>query len=440
LGYAANAQTNDCEPQITITCPADASLECGSAITPEDLGYPLISSNDCVGDLEITFMDNNVSNDDCPQVIARTWMASDGDNTEMCTQMITISDTEDPVFTSFPEDMILECGEVGLTNEEIIDYLNQNVPFPTFEDCSAVLTEVIIEAQEGPFTCPVVGICTKEIILTDACGNQTSQTLTLTIQDTEGPIFEYNDEIVVSCLEEVPAPELLEAYDACSQLSYPAELFTTNNGELTDTCNLAIADTDEGDVWALWLPVLAQDGSTTTANFMFDANGGSFDQFADGTAHLYGNLYNDENPTQGFVLDLWLQGKADWATWSGLERSYKDDLGCAQPDLYEDWTYYEMVDGFSTATGTGDLAGDVLYLDHMPSNYYFGFQIGEGANNKNCNYGLSGWFTYSGFVDGMAVQGHGDVNVDAECGPVNEQDCAHNTEFTYFYRAQDECG
>jgi hypothetical protein len=104
------------------------------------------------------------------------------------------------------------------------------------------------------------------------------------------------------------------------------------------------------------------------------------------------------------------------------------------------WSYYELVGGFSTMTGAGDLAGDVLYVYHMPADYYFGFQVGIGANNKNCNNGLSGWFTYEGFVDGEQVEGHGDVNTDAECEPKNDGDCIHNTSFTQFYRAVDACG
>ena len=100
----------------------------------------------------------------------------------------------------------------------------------------------------------------------------------------------------------------------------------------------------------------------------------------------------------------------------------------------------KLVNGFSTLTGTGDFAGDELYLSHNPGSYLFGFQCGLGANNKNANEGFSGWFHYEGFIDGEAVSGNGDVNVDKECEEVGLEDCIHNTEFTYLYRATDECG
>ncbi|MDP4826835.1 MAG: hypothetical protein NWR73_04060, partial [Flavobacteriales bacterium] len=83
-----------CSPEITISCPADVTVECGTDISPESLNLlPLIETSDCVGDLTISFMDNQISNNSCPLVIARTWIATDGETTEMCTQTITVQDT-----------------------------------------------------------------------------------------------------------------------------------------------------------------------------------------------------------------------------------------------------------------------------------------------------------------------------------------------------------
>jgi hypothetical protein len=72
-----------------------------------------------------------------------------------------------------------------------------------------------------------------------------------------------------------------------------------------------------------------------------------------------------------------------------------------------------MIDG--SASGTGDYAGSELALTHQPSSGYFGFQIGEGANNKNGNYGFSGWVYYSGTFQGEAAMGSGDVFGDLDC-------------------------
>jgi hypothetical protein len=429
-----------CTPELSIECPGDATVECGSSIDPIDLGMAVAFGTDCTDEIIVSFSDNQISNDSCPLIIARTWTATAGDLVEMCTQIITVEDTQAPFITSFPEDFNVECGLFD-EEDEMIEYLNANVPFPTAEDgCDSELAVDVQYEFIGSDECPIAGWCLKHVTFTDDCGHSVTQTLTVTLIDTEGPEFEeYENPILVSCLEEVPGPQDLMAYDDCMNSYVDVETFESNVGELTDTCNLSVA-IGPGDDWALWLPILAANGDVSSANFVFDENGGQFETYNDNTAHLTGTVINDQNASESFVLDFWFENKADWATWSSMGRSYKDDLGCAQPDLYESWNYYELVNGFSSATGQGDLAGDVLYFYHMPSNYYFGFQVGQGANNKNCNYGMSGWFTYYGFAGGEYVQGNGDINVDAECGPVNEFDCIHKTEFTYLYRAEDECG
>ena len=61
----------------------------------------------------------------------------------------------------------------------------------------------------------------------------------------------------------------------------------------------------------------------------------------------------------------------------------------------------------------GDLEGTLLTINHAPSSEYFGFQVGEMANDRNCNYGAGGWFSYSGTLAGQLNQGaQGDVLLD----------------------------
>ncbi|MFZ6051997.1 HYR-like domain-containing protein, partial [Halocola ammonii] len=322
-----------------------------------------------------------------------------------------------------PEDAVVECGD-DISVESLGD-----VSFESSCDGEAVV-EVSEVYTEG---CPAI----LERTFTVSVGDLSeSCTQTIEIFDLDAPeLDEFVAELTVSCLEEVPAPEQLSATDACSEESVEVEAFESNTGELISTCDLSTAFGPGAD-WSVWLDDFSYASSD---HFVWDANGGTFDQFADGTAHLYGTVVNDMNPSESFYVDFWFQNASDWDTWSGMGRLYKDDLGIAGTN-YEDWTYYEMADGFSTLTGLGDFAGDVLNFYHMPSDYTFGFQIGEAANNKNTNYGLSGWFTYTGTVDGQYVEGHGDVNVDAECEEQQESDCPNNTEFTYLYRASDDCG
>ncbi len=431
-----------CEPSIAIECPADATIECGSEDSPEALGFPSIETSECTAEVEVTYMDDVISDDNCPTVIARTWMATDGTVTELCTQTITVEDTQAPVFVIFPEDMTIGCEE-GQTAEDVLAYLDENVPFPTIEDCNNFTTETIVELQNEGLDCPVIAVCTKTIVATDECGNAASQTLTITIEDTTAPIIEGVEPLIeVSCIEEVPGPVMAEAYDECSDELVEVETFESNTGQLVETC-VATTSFAPGDDWAVWLPTLEVLGLTATDDFVPSGDGLTFEVYADGTAHLFGLVENNTDASQKWEVSIWLENQRDWDEWSGLGRSYKDSFGFAEAggDLWTTWNFYELVNGFSVLTGADALAGSVLYLEHMPANFYHGFQCGEAANDRNANFGMSGWFTFSGQVSGEYIEGHGDVNVDKECTPVdNPDDCPNTDEFTYLYRAEDACG
>jgi len=134
-----------------------------------------------------------------------------------------------------------------------------------------------------------------------------------------------------------------------------------------------------------------------------------------------------------------------------LAKSYKDDYGVVGLN-YLDWTYYIMTAGQATLTGTGDYAGSLLNLAHAPSNYYYGYQVGMGANNTNADYGNGGWFEFTGdlVVGGSttAVTGFGDLAFDADCCPRYEilrtytaTDCSGNeTTVSYTVSFEDISG
>ncbi|MFY7706557.1 MAG: T9SS type A sorting domain-containing protein [Flavobacteriales bacterium] len=327
-------------------------------------------------------------------------------------------------------DVMVECGQennLEITGSPEVDLNTCN------DDEVATLTAFNSEV--------IINNCTRVITRTWVAtyGDLVATCIqTITVVDTTAPVISGVEPVItVECLESVPVPAEASALDACSGV-VDITSFQSNSGELISSCDLSTAFGPGAD-WAIWLPTLYELGYAASTQFNFVGDG-SFDQFVDGTAHLYGTIANNVNPNQQFVVDFWFENKSNWEEWSALGRSYKDDLNCVTSGQNEDWTYYEMVNNFSSMTGAGDYAGDVLYFQHMPINYYFGLQIGQGANNKNCNFGLSTWFYFNGFMDGNAINGLGDVNADASCEPNLEQDCVHNTSFTYLYRAQDNCG
>lgn len=330
-----------------------------------------------------------------------------------------------------PADVSVECG-TDINNYDLVGY-----PSVEFNDCGDLVI-VALDAEVFSNNCLWIISRTWTASVGDVVLDISVQTIT--IEDNTGPVISgVTPEITVQCIEDLPAPESATAVDGCGSAS-TVEVFTSQTGEPIHSCCLSTAY-GPGSDWSIWLPLLSSDGCCfNSANWVFDGCG-YLDQFADGTAHIHGTVYNVADPAQQFVVSLWLQNRADWATWSGLGRGYRDDLGCATSGQYMDWSYWTLVNGFSTLTGAGSLTGDILYLSHSPASYYFGFQAGQGANNRNCNNGLYGGFTYTGTLGGDAICcHHGDLNVDmTNCQDIDDGECVNSSSFSRFYRSIDGC-
>ncbi|NQX92294.1 MAG: LamG domain-containing protein, partial [Flavobacteriales bacterium] len=166
------------------------------------------------------------------------------------------------------------------------------------------------------------------------------------------------------------------------------------------------------DERALWLPNLP-DG--VFRKFEFDEDGGHFEVFPDGTAHIYGNTINLETPEYGWYIDVWLTDKMDWDEWSALGRNWKGNANIVG-DLYQTWDYYILdPERENKLVGTGLYEGSQLDLTHRPADYEYGFQVGLAANDQNAEPGMSCWFDYTGTIDGEEVSHHGDINLEGGC-------------------------
>ncbi|MDG1260554.1 MAG: hypothetical protein P8O05_02240, partial [Flavobacteriales bacterium] len=465
----ACGNTSNCIQNIVINdfvspvifCPADITVECVESLDPSNTGQAT-AEDDC-SIPSISFSDSDIT-DGCPYSFERTWTALDPcGNETSCVQTITVVDTGVPEIIMPPLYYSLEWSvfngnfiEDFLEGELDLDDLAALYPlfneqleaqgyfYPTATDaCDTEVVPFYNQSIQGPesLDCPMVARVVWSFQASDDCGNMTDvYDVVCEFFDTTAPEFtNLPEDVTVECIEDVTGPADVNAEDACADV-VSIDVFSSETGYPINEC-IASTAFGPGDDWAIWLPVLETDGTSPTDDFV-PADLINFVQYNDGTAHVYGTVVNNSNPNQGFEIDFWFENTVNWDEWSAMGRSYKDDLGFAAAggDLWTTWSYMEMVNGFSTLTGIGEFEGSVLYMSHMPSNYFFGFQCGEAANNKNSNFGMSGWFTYDGFINGEAVEGHGDINVDKECTPSNEQDCIHNTEFTYFYRAEDTCG
>lgn len=131
---------------------------------------------------------------------------------------------------------------------------------------------------------------------------------------------------------------------------------------------------------------------------------GTLVTYMDGTAQMTGTVVNQSDTSMKFCYELWLKDKRDWGAWTALGHSVKGD----QNGPYMTWDYYVVDSLKSRLVGKGSLAGDTLCLSHAPLNRYYAVQIGDGANDKNGNYGLGGWFIWLNKKTGES--GMGDFN------------------------------
>lgn len=237
--------------------------------------------------------------------------------------------------------------------------------------------------------------------------------------------------IVTDCTESAPIlGDATAASECCEGNTVTASSDVHTSGAFNNcSVNTAIGP---GQDWSFWLPGVNQNSVV----WLFDTEG-SLVEYDDNKALITGHIYSAANPSQGFDVFIMLNNKRNWEEWSALGRGYKNDLNLAGSQ-YTEWSYYEMEDGFCYLQGTGELEGSHLQLTPKPSNYYFGFQIGNAANNKNSNYGISGWFYYNGFVNGNSISGHGDINADLACEAI-VNDCGSNI-YTRYFRAANTCG
>lgn len=103
----------------TISCPEDATIECGTTELPGPSPTAVIASDNC--GIESVTWSGDVSTGTCPEVVTRTYVATDENgNSTSCVQTFTIVDTTPPSI-SCPEDDVIDCDEMTcLTFDESI--------------------------------------------------------------------------------------------------------------------------------------------------------------------------------------------------------------------------------------------------------------------------------------------------------------------------------
>jgi len=159
-----------------ITCPADAVVDCGGDASPTVTGTA--TATGC-GTVTVSSSDVLAASCGAAGTITRTWTANDGSPTpSTCTQLIQIIDNTPPVLAGVPAGFPVGCNAVPPAAN------------PTATDgCGAAPVAVAFSETNVPGACAQSFALHRTWTATDACGNSTSATQIITVQDTTAPTF-----------------------------------------------------------------------------------------------------------------------------------------------------------------------------------------------------------------------------------------------------------
>jgi len=210
-----------------IVCPNDITVQCNEGIDTTVTGVPVLTDN-CDAMLAANYIDNPLPPNGCTQIILRNWLtADDCNNAAACAQVITVTDSQPPTLAGVP-DVTVQCDEVPpLGSPTVSDNCDPN---PTM----SYLGEDIVDGQ-----CPDSYVILRSWALGDNCGNSTVFVQTITVQDTEAPVWtNVPADVTVEC-DDIPGVANPTATDVCDNdvtIAYGGE--TRADGECGDLYTL----------------------------------------------------------------------------------------------------------------------------------------------------------------------------------------------------------
>ena len=203
--YTITVLVNDNEAPIITDLPGalDLFLSCSEY---ENTELPTPSFTSQCGIAELQIQSDEITNESCPGAFKRiiSYIAVDdcGNASDVYVLSVDVSDSEAPVFTSLPENALLECGESPSFEE------------PTATDnCGAVEIDYI--DQSFPGACNYSYTIHRVWTATDACGNIAQHTQIFENEDMVAPVWlqaegQLDESICSGNLEDVLGPAAID--------------------------------------------------------------------------------------------------------------------------------------------------------------------------------------------------------------------------------------
>ncbi|WP_415580131.1 gliding motility-associated C-terminal domain-containing protein, partial [Flavobacterium longum] len=230
----------DTTAPVAPEAPAAVTVACAGEVPA---AADLTATDNCAGDVAGVAVDT-VTPGACANayVITRTWTFTDTcNNQSSVSQTITVNDTVAPVAPQAPANVNVSCaGDVPAM-----------VSLTATDNCGEQITAEGVDAIAAG-NCPNSFVVTRTWTFTDVCGNSSSVSQTINVNDTEAPVAPAAPEnVTVTCAGDVPAMVTLTATDNCgdqisasgndsiAQGNCPNSFVITRTWTFTDACGNA---------------------------------------------------------------------------------------------------------------------------------------------------------------------------------------------------------
>ncbi|MES2806703.1 MAG: hypothetical protein V4652_14155, partial [Bacteroidota bacterium] len=260
---SATFSVKDTTAPIAPEAPATITVACATDVP---VSTTLTAIDNCNGEITAEGIDV-IAQGDCPNsfVITRTWTFTDAcSNSSSTSQIINVIDTTAPVISALPEISTISCPATPEFTQAIAT-----------DNCGSTVTMTFADVTTNG-QCAGSYSVTRTWTATDACGNASTATQTINVQDTAAPVIAALPETsTISC----PAtPEFTQAIatDGCGSTVTLTFADVTTNGQCagsysvtrtwtaTDACGNASTATQTINVQDTAAPVIAALPETST--------------------------------------------------------------------------------------------------------------------------------------------------------------------------------
>ncbi|MBR5695743.1 MAG: InlB B-repeat-containing protein, partial [Paludibacteraceae bacterium] len=211
-------------------------------------------SSNCDKTITVSHLDDTESDNNCGWKIIRTFTISDGCNEETKTQSVSGSDQTEPTISGTLAEKTVEGCSADLTTlypaattVAELEALGLSVS----DNCTDDADMIVEYDEENEGTCPIV--VTRTYTIKDACGNPTTVSQTIKVDDTTKPSI--SDELITSspadvanCIFTVPDFESVVRSEASDNCTAKENLIITQDPlagkEITETTVVTVSVED----------------------------------------------------------------------------------------------------------------------------------------------------------------------------------------------------